>query len=181
MYRPMERGGHYLIAADTAEGNPGSDPSAASVFDGATWEQVAVLYGRFEPDIFADYLISIAKYYGNAQICWERNNHGHAVEVALKQASWKNLYVSPFDKKLGWLTNHKTKVLAVDYAAQVFRDGACTLNDEATIGELSIFEAATLKAPDGETDDLAMSVIIGLAALRWKVEKEKKRVRSYQG
>ena len=30
-----------------------------------------------------------------------------------------------------------------------------------------MFEAATLKAPQGFTDDRAMTLIIGLAALRW--------------
>jgi hypothetical protein len=157
----------YLVSADPAEGNPASDPSAAMVFDRNTWEQVAVLHGRFEPDIFASYLIRIAETYNQACICWERNNHGHAVEVALRHRQYQNLYISPFDRSPGWLSTVKTKVLAVDNAAQVLRDGDCRINDEATLGELAIFEAATLKAPEGETDDLAMALVIGLAALRW--------------
>jgi hypothetical protein len=171
-YIPPKKRGGYLLAADPAEGNPSSDPSAASVFDQETWEQVAKIYGKFEPDIFAGYLIQIAKYYNNAIVCWERNNHGHAVEVAIKYLDYRNIYISPFDKKAGWLSNRKNKVLAVDHCAQILREGSCKINDDATINELAIFEAATLKAPEGDKDDLAMTVIIGLAALYWTSYKE---------
>jgi hypothetical protein len=142
--------------------------------DCESWEQAAVIHGRFEPDIFADYLVQIAKYYNDAMICWERNNHGHAVEIAIRHLEYSNIYISPFDKKPGWLSNAKNKVLAVDYCAQVLREGNCRINDEATINELAMFEASKLRAPEGEHDDLAMTVIIGLAALRWKSFEEER-------
>jgi len=171
---PPQKGRRYLLAADPAEGNPSSDPSAGSVLDEITWEQVAVVHGRFEPDIFASYLVQIAKYYNGAMICWERNNHGHAVEVAIRYQDYLNIYISPFDKKPGWLSNRKYKVLSVDYCAQVLREGSCTINDESTINELAMFEAATLSAPEGENDDLAMTIIIGLAAIIWKSYEEQR-------
>ena len=169
---PPQKGRRYLLAADPAEGNPSSDPSAASMFDCETWEQVAVVYGKFEPDVFAGYLIQTAEYYNSGMICWERNNHGHAVEVAIRYQDYSNIYISPFDKKAGWLSNQKYKMLAVDHCAQVLREARCTINDEGTVNELAMFEAATLKAPEGENDDLAMTAIIGLAALRWRSFEE---------
>jgi hypothetical protein len=159
--------GNYLVSSDPAEGNPTSDPSTACVIDIETWEQVAVLYGRFEPDIFADYLLQLGEYYNQAMVCVERNNHGHAVILALEITGYGNLYLSPFDHKVGWLSTLKSKVLAVDNTAQLLRDGSITINDEGTIGELTIFEAASLSAPAGETDDLAMALINGFAAMRW--------------
>ena len=36
------------------------------------------------------------------------------------------------------------------------------------MNELAQIDASTLCALEGETDDLAMATIIGLAALRWK-------------
>jgi hypothetical protein len=174
IFQPPQRGRRYLLAADPAEGNPSSDPSAGSVLDCESWEQVATIHGRFEPDIFANYLVQIAKHYNGAKICWERNNHGHAVEIAIRYQNYSNIYISPFDKKPGWLSNAKNKVLAVDYCAQILREGSCRLNDEVTIEELAMFEASNLRAPEGENDDMAMTIIIGLAALRWKSFEEEK-------
>jgi hypothetical protein len=77
------------------------------------------------------------------------------------------LYINPHDKKYGWLSNHKYKVQAINHAAAALRDGACILHSRAAINELAILDAGTLRAPQGFHDDLAMCVIIGLAALEW--------------
>ena len=168
-----EEGETYLVVADPAEGNPGSNPSAASVFD-SQWRQVAVVHGRFEPDVFGGYLVQLARWYNDAVICVERNNHGHAVQLAIRNLGAGGLlYRNPFDKKRGWLSSPKYKVQAVDVTAQALREGDVMLRDQATINELAIFEAASLKAPSGMTDDLAMTVIIGIAALRWPSRERK--------
>ena len=58
--------------------------------------------------------------------------------------------------------------MAMDLTAQTLRDSAGRiLRDEATVNELVSIEASTLKAPQGATDDLAMALTIGYAALRW--------------
>ena len=168
VWEAPRRGGEYLISADPCEGNPTSDPSPAAVFDVLTWGQVAGLYGQFEPDIFAGYLVKLSEWYNEAVICVERNNHGHAVHVAIDGVGAGDLiYQCPLDEKDGWLSNVKTKVLATDVTAQVLREGGCIIQDQATINELAQFEASTLKAPPGMTDDRAMTVVIGMAALRW--------------
>ncbi|MDQ4075067.1 MAG: hypothetical protein M3220_02335 [Chloroflexota bacterium] len=168
IYRKPEPDRYYLVAADPAEGAPNSDPSAATILDCETWEEVAVLHGLFETDVFAHYLITLAIEYNDAVICPERNNHGHAVIDNIKSAGYEwLLYQNPFDDKPGWLSNAKYKVLAVDHAAQALRDGVVILHTQATVNELAIFDSARLRAPEGFHDDLAMSLIIGLAALRW--------------
>jgi hypothetical protein len=153
----------YLVSADPAEGNPGSDPSVAVVLDEHTWEQVGVLYGTFEPDIFAGYLVQVGWHYKEATILVERNNHGHAVLLALEYEGYENIYISPMDKKAGWLSNRRDKVLAVNNAAQALRQGSCKVNHEGTLAELAVLDAGTLKAPEGANDDLAMAFINGLA------------------
>lgn len=168
---PKKRRG-YLVSADPAEGNPGSDPSAAVVLDAESWEEVGVIYGLYEPAIFAGYLAQVGRYYNKATILVERNNHGHAVLLALEYAGYGNLYVSPMDKKAGWLSNKRDKVLAVDHAVQVMREGGCRINHEGTLTELATLEARTLKAPEGGHDDLAMAFINGLAGLWWKSWEE---------
>jgi hypothetical protein len=104
----------------------------------------------------------------------ERNNHGHTVLLALEYAGYENIYISPLDKKAGWLSNRRDKVLAVDNAAQALRQGCCTVNYEGTLAELADLEAGTLKAPAGTHDDLAMAFINGLAGLRWQSFEEKR-------
>lgn len=168
IYSPPQQGTSYILASDPAEGNPSSDPSAAVLLSTDTWEEVAHLHGRFEPDIFAGHITHMARYYNNATICVERNNHGHAVHLAIRHLNAEHLiYQNPFDKKDGWLSNAKMKVLAIDHAAQVFRDAGVTIHTDATIQELAMFDARTLSAPEGFHDDRAMALIIALAALRW--------------
>lgn len=167
IYKTPTLGNRYLIAADTAEGDPTSDPSPATVFDVETWEEVGVINGRFEPDTYADYLTQLGGWYNYATICVERNNHGHAVNLALKAADYPAIYKNPHDKKLGWLTNAKWKTAAVNKTAAYFKDGSATVRTAATLHELMNLEASTLKAPEGDTDDLALSFIIGMAALTW--------------
>lgn len=168
VYRHPQPGRRYLLAADPAEGSPRSDPSPATIFDCETWEEVAHLHGKFEPDVFAGYLVAAARRYNDACVCVERNNHGHAVQIAIEHlGAGELLYQNPHDRKNGWLSNVKYKVLAVDNTAQVLREKGVTIHTDATIQELAMFEAATLKAPQGFHDDRAMTLIIGLAALRW--------------
>lgn len=180
--RPFLPTHEYLLAVDTCEGDPTSDPSPITVFDATTFREVAHVYGRFEPSALAGYAVQLAQWYGgeNCVICPERNNHGHAFNLATRQLLTQIdrkekrpfLYVNPFDGKDGWLSSSTYKTLAVNQAADYFKDGALKLRTEASIIELGDIEASTLKAPEGATDDRAMSVIIGLAAIRWPMEKQ---------
>ncbi len=168
VYERPRNGRLYLIAVDTSEGDATSDPSPATVFDAETWAEVAHLYGIFEMKALAGYASTLSDYYNTAVICVERNNHGHAVHVALYALGYNNrIYINPFDGKEGWLSSLKYKTLAMNNAADVFKEGSTEIHTEATQIELVGIEAATLKAVEGETDDRALSYVIGLAALRW--------------
>lgn len=181
VYELPRPGRRYVISADPAEGNPASDPSAAMIWDAEAWAEVAHLHGQFEPDVLAAHLVSAAHAYNDAVICPERNNHGHAVILAIQMGpdAWGDsgadgtdlLYESPHDGKPGWLSNVKYKVLAADNAAQVFREGACTIRTEAVVQELAMLDASSLRAPDAFHDDRAMACLIGLAALRWPSQR----------
>ena len=167
-YRLPQAGSAYLLSADPAEGNPSSDPSAAVLLNAETWEEVAHLHGQFEPEIFAGYLVQAARQYNGATICVERNNHGHAVQLAVKNLEAEELlYLNPYDNKDGWLSNSKYKTLAVDVTVQALRESSVTIHTKALAAELAMFEARTLKAPEGFHDDRAMALINAVAALRW--------------
>ncbi len=168
IYEEYNPGYQYTMGVDTCEGDPDSDPSPVTVFCRDTWREVAHLFGRFEPSTLASYLEALSDYYGEAEICVERNNHGHAVQLAIKLNDYGHrLYQNPHDGKEGWLSSPKYKTLAINKAAEIFKAGDVVGRTAATLLELGGLQAATLKALEGETDDRAMSHIIGLAALAW--------------
>jgi len=187
LYEARRRTHKYLIAADTSEGNEGSTPCSVTVFDINDWGEVATLHGLFEPGVFAGYLAQIAHFFNGAVICVERNNHGHAVHQALYQLrSLYNfiVYRNPFDNKDGWLNSPQKKTMAFDMGATAFKHGDPIIRDRPTLDELGNIESATLHAPEGMTDDRAMSYVVGLAGMRWpstrkrQVGKGRRRVTS---
>ena len=169
----------YVIGADPAEGNPQSDESAAVVLDCANGEQVATLGLRCDPEMFAVHLDRLAKLYGGvnegtydgityrtpygAEILVERNNHGHAVIMALRQIGAALLRGE--DKEPGWATTGASKHLLFDQAAKDIREGGLRLHDETTYWQLTSIDGATLAAPPGQHDDRAMACVLALAAL----------------
>jgi hypothetical protein len=166
LYAEPLAGRRYVIGADPAEGNPQSDESAAQVLDAVTSAQVATLAGRFDPTVFGGLLDQLARYYNRAAILCERNNHGHAVLLWLREFGKAPVLHGP-DGKPGWPTTGNSKPLAIDHAAEVLRAGATALTDRATLTQLAQLDGATLAAPPGQHDDRAMSYIIALAALKW--------------
>lgn len=154
------------IGADVAEGLERGDYSAAVLIDDRTWEELACLHGHWEPDEFAGHLRALAEVYG-AWIAPERNNHGHAVLLALKLAGAK---VAPgHDRKRGWLTNFQTKPQAIDLLATALRDGLAVVRTQATLDELRIYTVLAdgkTSAPEGYHDDRVMAWAIALAAIQ---------------
>ena len=154
----------YIISADPAEGNPTSDDSSAHVFDALTLEEVARLSGKIEPNYFGDCLVSVSAYYNNASIMVERNNHGHAVIGRIRSLEKEGLLLKGQDGKHGWPETTKTKALMYDTCAQLLKNGVPTFHSESTFLQLASIEGSTLKAPEGEFDDEAVSYALGLTA-----------------
>lgn len=153
----------YVIGADPAEGNPGSDPSVASVVDINTMEEVCVLSGKVEPKIFAGYLHTLSMIFFGASILPERNNHGHAVILSLTQVyNYTSRILMGEDNRLGWQTTSKSKDLMYSLGTDVLRDGRAIIHDSLTKTQLSLIEGSTLKAPEGELDDQAIAFMLAL-------------------
>lgn len=160
IYQLPEVGRLYAIGVDPAEGNPTSDDSALTVQDVATGEEVAVLSGKFQPSVIAGHADTVGKYYNNAGVMVERNNHGHAVLLWLEEHS-KLRVLSGRDDKPGWLSSALGKTLLYNELADYFRDNAREgnklLHSFATYTQLASIEGSSLRAPDGEHDDRADS------------------------
>lgn len=156
IYRPPEKDHRYALGIDPAEGNPTSDDSALTVLDVDTGEECAVLAGKFQPSVIAGHADTIGKWYNNAGLMVERNNHGHAVLVWLEQNS-KLRRLKGHDDKPGWLSSKLGKALLYNEAADSFKDKDTTLHSFATYMQLASIEGATLLAPEGQYDDRADS------------------------
>jgi hypothetical protein len=164
IYRLPEAGHQYLIGADPAEGNPTSDDSALTVLDRDTAGEVAALAGKYEPAVFSSYLTQIGMWYKRAGTLVERNNHGHAVLLELRNLG-KAQILNGQDGKPGWLTVQRSKALAYDNAAETLRKGAAVIRSFRTMTQLGAIDGATLAAPEGQHDDRAMSFVLALQAM----------------
>jgi len=159
VYRAPEAARLYVIGGDPAEGNPTSDPSAATLLDMYSGEECACLTGRIEPATFASYLDLLGIWYNKAQVMVERNNHGHSVLQWFKEHSRLRL-LDGYDDKAGWLNNSLGKSKLYDEGAKMFRDRATILHSAETYYQLASIEGATLLAPSGEHDDRADSYVL---------------------
>ena len=153
----------YVMGADPAEGNPTSDDSALVVLDQRTGEEVATLAGRLQPSTLAAHADAIGRWYNHAQVLVERNNHGHAVTLWLRDHS-RLRRLTGHDGKEGWLSNSKGKALLYNTAADIFRDGQTILHSFATFAQLASIEGSTLRAPEGEHDDRADAYALACVA-----------------
>ena len=85
-------------------------------------QQVAAWAGRVEPATFGRQIAAVSGFFNGAQALVERNNHGHAVLLWLREFSTVRA-LPGLDKKPGWATTGSSKPMAYDNAAEVFRAG----------------------------------------------------------
>lgn len=163
VYRLPEVGRKYVIGVDPAEGNPVSDDSAIEVVDVVSGEEVCSCAGKFEPSVLAGYVAEVATCYNNAAVMVERNNHGHAVLLWLREFSSIRCLAGR-DGRIGWLTNSLGKSVLYNVAVEQFRDSETTLHSRETYYELGSIEGGTLSAPSGMSDNRAIAYALALVA-----------------
>ncbi|PZD95227.1 hypothetical protein DNH61_11750 [Paenibacillus sambharensis] len=177
VWKHPEPGRRYVIGADTSEGLATGDYDAATVWDAETWELCARWHGHIDPDVFGEIeLPRLGKYYNEALIVPEVNNHGYTTVTALKRVNYPRIYmrerydglVDEMTKALGWRTDARTKPLAIDFMAKCIREGLIRVHDEQLINECITYirEAdGTTNAQEGCFDDLVMASAIALFVL----------------
>lgn len=189
----------YVIAADTASGkqvaashNRLSDPEgeqggrdfcSADVIDVVRREQVAQLHGRMAPEIFAEQLNLLGRFYSTEQrtglrtpaLLVPEKNHssGETVLHLLKNVyQYPNLYRHkrinrrfnrPTDT-LGWVTTTETRMPMLDTLAACVRDDSLRIYSADTIREMFTFvrgDDGKPQAQEGAHDDRVISIGIG--------------------
>lgn len=177
-FKPV-KGKEYVIGADPAEGNPTSDDSVATVLDKNTGEEVAVLAGRYQPQIFASYVNILSELYNNAPVLVERNNHGHAVILYFEEQCEDLPLLEGYDGKIGWLSNAYGKTKMYTELVDYFRLGGCTIHHIKTFEQLSSIDGKTLSAPKGEFDDYALG--FSLAQMARTLEVASNGIQVWEG
>lgn len=125
IWEEPEPGAEYVIGVDVASGE-GEDFSCGEVLK-RTWpnglaEQVAEWHGKVDPVALAKLMVILARYYNEAMVSIELNNHGFTTQAEAKNFYWNFYRWQYLDRlggnkltdKIGWQTTLSTKPLLVD-------------------------------------------------------------------
>jgi hypothetical protein len=166
-------GRYYCIGFDVAEGLAHGDYSAGVVVDSTSLDIVAKWHGHIDPDLLGEEAVKLAKYYNEAYLGVENNNHGLTTLKAIQRLEyWNIFFTKTYDKiadkitkKMGWTTSTRTKPLAIDKLAEYVRECYLGIYDEVLITELSTYvidDRGATNAQEGSYDDLVMALAIAL-------------------
>lgn len=133
----------FLIGADVAEGVKGGAYSVAKVYNRSSWECVAQWRGHVDPGDFGKILVDLARFYNNAVLVPEMNNHGWATIERIKSENYPHLLNTrdiwgedAVSEKWGFPTNEKTKNLIISALANAIEGRTITEHDIVTINEM---------------------------------------------
>ncbi len=171
VWKKPERGKHYSIGGDVAEGLAEGDFSSGTVICNETMEHVASWHGHIDPDNFGKELYRLGRYYNQAFIGVEVNNHGFTTNLKLQEMEYPFLYYRmEFDqrmrkqtKKMGWRTDSKTRPMMLDDLAKEIRDKKLFSWDSRFLKECMAFKRNDRGKPEAEKgshDDRVISAAI---------------------
>lgn len=168
-------GEYYAIGADVAEGKADGDYSVGMVGT-QDFRLNCMWYGHIDPDLFGVELVKLARYYNDAYLGVENNNHGLATLKAIQREDYWNVYFAKnYDRiadkitqKLGWNTNSKTKPMMIDKLREFVREMYLEIPSRLVINELLsyiICDDGSTNAQQGSHDDTVMALAIMLQML----------------
>jgi hypothetical protein len=176
IWKRPDRDKFYAIGADVAEGLVHGDYSCGVVGDSDTLDIVAMWHGHIDPDLFGAELVKLARYYNEAYIGVENNNHGGTTLNTIKKLEYWNIYFAKtYDRiadtmtqKIGWTTSSRTKPLMIDKLAEYVREMYIGIYSNLLVGELFTYvieDDGKTNAQSGCNDDTVMATAIMLQLL----------------
>lgn len=178
IWHQPQTGHQYVIGADVAEGIS-QDSSVATVIDKATCTTVARWRGDIEPSEFGEVLEQLGRYYNNALIGCEINNHGLTTVQRLRDLRYANLYRretgmdTRFETQtsfLGWQTTRKTKPVMINALSEAINLDKFTDYDQEFFEEAKAYiveDNGRTNAQEGAHDDVVISTAIALQMFEW--------------
>ena len=131
---------HYLLAADPADFGKKGDPSAFTIWDLTTFEEVAFWEGREQPDLFHTRCKKAAIHYNDALLMYE-SNCSAVIGIAYTDddEDLPELYYDQSDKP-GWRATTKSLQEAEGSLNIMLRDGSLTIKAKSTVLQLLLFD-----------------------------------------
>lgn len=163
----------YISGNDVAQGVEGGDFDGAHMLDNITLEQVAVLHGHMDVDMYAEELYKFGMYYNKALLGPEVNfNPG--IIINLEKMNYPRLYmrqdIHTISKDIkmvfGWVTGLTNRNVIISELVEYVREHIHLINHIGTLKEMLKFVKNKQGRPEampGEHDDLVMSLAITLA------------------
>lgn len=187
----------YVIGADPSSGDRDGDPAAMSVFRKDTLQQVAEWWGYMPPDLLGKEAVILAKYYNDAFLIPEANNHGVSFIDSVKRMHYRNIFrrrTSPEARKegntdkYGWWTSEQSKKLLINTFAKFIRENATKIKSKKALNECVTYvrdDKDRTNAQQGCHDDLVMAnalAVYGSVVRPYsnKIFKEKSPVELYK-
>jgi phage terminase large subunit-like protein len=173
IFKHPEKGSRYAIGADPAQGLEHGDDSCIHVIDCDTFETVAEVQCKLDPDEFGDCLERLGYYYNTAYIGVE-NVADLTPIYFLNNADYPNLHYQcvldgrVYDRttdKIGWNTSTRTRRILRNDALQLLRNGDAKILSHALLDQMEIFARnpkGRWEAIAGGHDDLVFSWMIAL-------------------
>lgn len=173
-YKDYRPGHHYGLGCDVSEGI-GRDSSTIIILDFTNSEVVAVYKSSvISPDLLAYEIRNGAERYGNPIVAVERNNHGYATLVKLKEiypAShiFKETAVDKVldtkGERLGWHTNLASKPRILFELKSAIEDNLLKIYDRGLLIEMKVYDKGELNVLKSDEDttnhfDLLMALAI---------------------
>ncbi len=181
-----QKGKKYVIGVDVSEGieiesSKGKEPdySVVDVMDVESRKTVARWRGYIDPDLLGDLVFAIGKFYNDALVGVEINNHGIATASNLKNAFYRNLYMRESQEdeqfqvrttKFGWRTDKKTKPIMISELQRAIRESDIIDLDIVFIRECMSYvkkDDGSMAAQEGQHDDTVMAKAIALQMADW--------------
>ena len=156
----LPRGGYqYVVGTDAAEGLEKGDEDFIVVRCKITRNVVAAANGIWGTDMHEDFAQKIGKFYNDARVAPENNNHGFTVCKGLKELDCNLYYTTKSDegdtvgtKKAGWSTTHKSRPVMLDQMEEEVRKMVVELRDSVLLAQCRVFIKNPKKGGKPEAD-----------------------------
>ncbi len=170
-----KKGAKYYIGVDTGEGMA-QDYSAIQVLSAEGIQVAEFKSNKIKPFQFAELVNDIGIYYNRALLVIEKASAGHTIVDKLKNDyKYSNLYkYKEYDargmakKKVGFVTNPKTKPLMINEYVELFETNQIVINSKDLLSEMKMFQFkdGKMEASSGKHDDLVMAFAMAIVGLK---------------
>ena len=176
LWADVEKGKRYYIGVDCSEGI-GKDSSCIEIVDSDGFQVGEFSSNKIKPYEFAQVVYELGIYFNYALLVIEKASSGNIVLEKLRnEYSYKNIYKSRvYDergrkkKKIGWLTNAKTKPLMIGHFVELFETDEIFINSKELLGQMKTFIVKDNGKTEGaghKHDDCVLAFAMALQGIK---------------